>query len=124
MKRCPECRRDYYDDSLLYCLDDGTALLEGPSTSEPRTEALPADSLPSEARTKVQVTQVTGETASSVSSAEYIVKEIKRHRTASIIATVLVFALIGGLAYAYLRNKGAEGAKSERSESSALKMQL
>jgi len=31
MKRCPECRRDYYDDSLLYCLDDGTALLEGPA---------------------------------------------------------------------------------------------
>ena len=27
MKRCPECRRDYYDDSLLYCLDDGSALL-------------------------------------------------------------------------------------------------
>lgn len=37
MKRCPECRRDYYDDSLLYCLDDGNALLEGPAsrTSEP-----------------------------------------------------------------------------------------
>lgn len=33
MKRCPECRRDYYDDSLLYCLDDGAALLEGPSTA-------------------------------------------------------------------------------------------
>src|SRR5437764_740770 len=33
MKRCPECRRDYYDDSLLYCLDDGAALLEGPATS-------------------------------------------------------------------------------------------
>lgn len=33
MKRCPECRRDYYDDSLLYCLDDGTALLEGPASS-------------------------------------------------------------------------------------------
>jgi Tol biopolymer transport system component len=30
MKRCPECRRDYYDDSLLYCLDDGTALVDGP----------------------------------------------------------------------------------------------
>ena len=28
MKRCPECRRDYYDDSLLYCLDDGSALLD------------------------------------------------------------------------------------------------
>ena len=36
MKRCPECRRDYYDETLLYCLDDGNALLEGPvSGSEP-----------------------------------------------------------------------------------------
>src|SRR5436190_22317206 len=34
MKRCPECRRDYYDDSLLYCLDDGRALLEGPATAD------------------------------------------------------------------------------------------
>ena len=39
MKRCPECRRDYYDDTLLYCLDDGNALLEGPASG--RTE-LPA----------------------------------------------------------------------------------
>ena len=23
MKRCPQCRKDYVDDSLLYCLDDG-----------------------------------------------------------------------------------------------------
>ena len=35
MKRCPECRRNYYDDTLLYCLDDGNALLEGPGLSEP-----------------------------------------------------------------------------------------
>ncbi len=34
MKRCPECRRDYYDDTLLYCLDDGSALLEGPLVPE------------------------------------------------------------------------------------------
>ncbi len=41
MKRCPECRRDYYDDSLLYCLDDGAALLEGPaSMDEPATAIL------------------------------------------------------------------------------------
>src|SRR5512140_1732427 len=38
MKRCPECRRDYYDDSLLYCLDDGSAQLEGPASgNEPAT---------------------------------------------------------------------------------------
>ena len=44
MKRCPECRRDYYDDSLLYCLEDGNALLEGPLSAsgadEPETAIL------------------------------------------------------------------------------------
>src|SRR5881392_3286153 len=44
MKRCPECRRDYYDETLLYCLDDGTALLDGPASveEEPRTAMLPS----------------------------------------------------------------------------------
>ena len=40
MKRCPECRRDYYDDSLFYCLDDGNALLEGPATARSEREAV------------------------------------------------------------------------------------
>lgn len=39
MRRCPECRRDYYDDSLLYCLEDGVELVQGsvpsPSDSQP-----------------------------------------------------------------------------------------
>ena len=29
MKRCPECRRDYLDDSLMFCLEDGVALIQG-----------------------------------------------------------------------------------------------
>ena len=44
MKRCPECRRDYYDETLLYCLDDGTALLEGPSSQDGRKTELLSDS--------------------------------------------------------------------------------
>ena len=41
MKRCPECRRDYYDDSLAYCLDDGAVLVDGPSMiDEPATAVL------------------------------------------------------------------------------------
>src|SRR5215211_3274454 len=40
MKRCPECRRDYYDDSLLYCLDDGSALLEGPASGADAATAI------------------------------------------------------------------------------------
>ena len=38
MKRCPECRRDYRDDSLLYCLDDGARLVEGPGSADAPTE--------------------------------------------------------------------------------------
>lgn len=46
MKRCPECRRDYYDDTLSFCLEDGAALVHGVSagsfeTDEPRTAMLP-----------------------------------------------------------------------------------
>jgi TolB-like protein/Tfp pilus assembly protein PilF len=43
MKRCPECRRDYYDDSLLYCLDDGNALLDGPAIHDLETEVFGND---------------------------------------------------------------------------------
>lgn len=52
MKRCPECRRDYYDDTLLYCLDDGSALLDGPASfGGGRTEMLPAFGVVGEAGT-------------------------------------------------------------------------
>ena len=43
MKRCPECRKDYFDDSLLYCLDDGAALIQGSVTDEPATAILSGD---------------------------------------------------------------------------------
>jgi TolB-like protein/Tfp pilus assembly protein PilF len=29
MKRCPRCGRSYYDGEMLYCLDDGSALVAG-----------------------------------------------------------------------------------------------
>ena len=42
MKRCPECGRDYNDDTLSFCLDDGSELLFGPavSTDGPATAIL------------------------------------------------------------------------------------
>ena len=43
MKRCPECRKDYLDDSLLYCLDDGTALVQGTVSDDPQTAILSGD---------------------------------------------------------------------------------
>ena len=40
MKRCPECSRDYYDDTLSFCLADGTELVYGLSDDEPATAIL------------------------------------------------------------------------------------
>jgi TolB-like protein/Tfp pilus assembly protein PilF len=40
MKRCPECRRDYFDETMLFCLDDGSRLLEGPLSMEPPTAVM------------------------------------------------------------------------------------
>jgi serine/threonine-protein kinase len=43
MKRCPQCRRDYTDETLNFCLDDGSALLDGPtSAGEPVTAVMSA----------------------------------------------------------------------------------
>ncbi len=57
MKRCPECRRDYADDTLLYCLEDGTALIQGsvPSPDEPQTAILHETAPSGEAATRSQV---------------------------------------------------------------------
>src|SRR5688572_42980 len=44
MKRCPACRRDYFDDSLVFCLDDGSSLLEGPGSLDEPSTAIIAES--------------------------------------------------------------------------------
>ena len=38
MKRCPECRRDYYDDTLSFCLEDGSELVHGVSVENSGTD--------------------------------------------------------------------------------------
>jgi TolB-like protein/tetratricopeptide (TPR) repeat protein len=66
MKRCPECRRDYNDDSLSFCLDDGSELLFGPASGsgvvdEPANAILPEFGVPplggasSESVTRAQI---------------------------------------------------------------------
>jgi TolB-like protein len=34
MKRCPECLRNYFDETLNFCLDDGARLVSGPFTGQ------------------------------------------------------------------------------------------
>lgn len=95
MKRCPECRRDYHDDTLLYCLDDGTALLEGPAThdSEPATVALPP---PKSLRGAEADTRL-------YTSGDLISTEIRRHKFGVAAIGGVVAVLIAGFTYGLYR---------------------
>ncbi len=61
MKRCPECRRDYYDDTLGFCLEDGTPLVQGSvpvnqaASDEPATAILYSTDAVGEAPTRAQI---------------------------------------------------------------------
>ena len=52
MKRCPECRRDYSDETLNFCLDDGTRLGAG---MDDVTAILPVGALMRDASARSQV---------------------------------------------------------------------
>lgn len=52
MKRCPECQKEYFDDTLNFCLDDGASLIHAPAE---RPTAIQLPEIPSEAPTKPHV---------------------------------------------------------------------
>jgi TolB-like protein len=102
MKRCPECGRDYNDDSLRYCLDDGSELLFGPaSESEPATAIISEAFDTEEAKTRTlddttnRGAGVTGKTAS-----------IRTWIIAGVAAIVAVTAFVG--AYLHYGRESAQ----------------
>ncbi len=133
MKRCPECGRDYNDDSMSFCLDDGSELLFGPAVSvppavaggalsgddEPQTAILHSTSAPGEAPTRAQI-HTTEQTAVLERRAEAEPREsldglserhsLSAHRAAKplIVAAVAVVVLVGGFfGYRYLSASGS-----------------
>src|SRR6187402_3050674 len=98
MKRCPECRRDFYDDSLIFCLDDGTRLLDGPpSVDEPATALLHSTAPPAEAATRAQI-DITNPTA-VLSSSDSTSKKFDKRLLAALLIAVLLIAGFTGYRY-------------------------
>src|SRR5688500_12547626 len=101
MKRCPECRRDYFDDSLLFCLDDGTALLEGPaSDGEPATAILHGTATKNDAATRAQI-HTTEQTALLPSGAGNEPRTGFDKRLLAVPLLAIVIAVGGFLGYRY-----------------------
>ena len=114
MKRCPECRRDYYDETLLYCLDDGNALLEGPaSTEEPATAVLHSTAEAGEAGTQQHLT-ITDQTLTLPShTGDY------RRRFDRRLIAIPIIALMAVAGFAIYKYAPLSGAKSEISLANA-----
>ncbi len=121
MKRCPECRRDYYDDTLLYCLDDGNALLEGPASSgapfdalnEPATAILHSTAAPGEAPTRAQI-HMTDQTVILPTGAGDVIPKPRGFdkRLLSVPLLIAIIALGGFFGYRYLKPAGTEQVNS------------
>ena len=120
MKRCPECRRDYYDDTLSFCLNDGTELVYGLSPDEPATAILHETTPPGEAATRAHI-QMTEQTAILHPGAEAEPQKnlgdsterqsLSAHRAAKplIVLIAAVLILVGGFfGYRYLKPAGGE----------------
>ncbi len=139
MKRCPECGREY-DNTMMFCLDDGAELLYGPAMSEPGapsaavTGFLPSDepatailhstAAPGEAPTRAQI-HTTEQTAILHTGAEAEPQEslgglsekhsFSARRTAKPLVVVVVAAivLIGGFfGYRYFSSSNSKQIES------------
>ncbi len=124
MKRCPECLRDYYDETLLYCLDDGAHLVDGPATVDE-----PATAILSESRqvgiatgfrdgepTRPQI-QTTGAEAEPPPSFEEPAERqsLSAHRAAKPLAVLIVavIVLVGGFfGYRYFSSSSSKQIES------------
>lgn len=114
MKRCSKCHRAYEDDTLRFCLEDGSPLFDARDSEAPATEILPARGTPT--------LKSTGPTVPSYQAVSGPSPEIREARgtnpilTAGVIAIVcLLFALVaiaGVFVFRQSREKEPEVART------------
>jgi TolB-like protein/Flp pilus assembly protein TadD len=96
MKRCPECRRDYKDESLNFCLDDGAELLDGPGSFDgPATAILYDTAQPNEAATRAQL-HITEPTSSFATEAAVVPKSGTFDKRLLLAPIALAVIVLGG----------------------------
>ncbi|MGD9561607.1 MAG: hypothetical protein AB7F88_04450 [Pyrinomonadaceae bacterium] len=119
MKKCPQCGREY-DNTMMFCLDDGAELLYGPALSEPgavatgfrdadepQTAILHETPPPSEAATRAQIH--TTEQTPILPSGDSDISETKRYDKRLVLAAVAlaVVAVSGFLGYRYFSSSNS-----------------
>jgi F5/8 type C domain len=117
MKRCPKCNRKYEDDTLKFCLEDGTTLSAAARDADPPpTEILPRaqPTLKSSAGSTIPSYPNAGEFRPSQSEA----RATNPILTAGVVSIVLLLvALVGIAAYFVFKQTGDNSAKTNPSSS-------
>ncbi|MEP7148488.1 MAG: tetratricopeptide repeat protein [Acidobacteriota bacterium] len=113
MKRCPECRRDYNDDTLSFCLEDGTQLVYGVSADEPVTAILTSSGSPLDSTTRAQI-HVTDHTPILSTGTDGIVPKSRGVDKRLLIALFLlaIVSIVGFFGYRYLASANSKEIKS------------
>ena len=123
MKRCPQCNRDYSDETLNYCLDDGERLLDGPKVEDATTENLPSFSLTDEAATQVHDAPTSQQFEPPSISRENIFAAAKSHKTVFLIVTSIVIVVLAGFMYGIYNLIGGGRVKSSEQPAASYKIQ-
>jgi hypothetical protein len=115
MKRCPKCKRKYDDDTLRFCLDDGTPLFDARESDAPATEILPARGSATLRSSGPTVPSFRG--GDSVPSSERVTQPANPLLTGGVIAiALLLLVLVGIVAFFVIKQSGgSESAKTDTS---------
>ena len=117
MKRCPECRRDYTDETLNFCLDDGATLLDGPASGDESATVVLPNEIPSESPTRAQLHTTASAAEPQTHFGDSTEKQsFSAHRAAkptagrvSLVAAAIIIAALsasGLIGYRYFSNSG------------------
>ena len=108
MKRCPQCRRDYTDETLNFCLDDGTTLVEGPASIDgPRTAILSAHETEPPTRTFDSPNR-----AEEIAAADAVRGGTRRNLFIAALAIVILAAGFAFYRYGFQANSSVEHFKN------------
>jgi hypothetical protein len=86
MKRCSKCHRAYEDETLRFCLEDGSPLFDARDSDAPATEILPARSAPT--------LKSTGPTVPSYQAVSGPSPEVRDVRGSNPVLTIGVIAIV------------------------------
>ena len=113
MKSCPKCNRKYEDDTLKFCLEDGTSLsFDTRDANPPPTEIMPRGG--PTLKSSADPTIPSYPNVESFRPPQSEVRPMNPVLTAGVIAIVLLLlALVGIAAFFVFKQSGGDSAKTE-----------